>query len=105
MIVLNFSLCVFCIYRYLSKTFGLAYGYVSPDVVIFMGDLLDEGSTAKDIDYETYFQRFQRIFAVDSSTKVYLLKSLYKSIFYWPIMQFHVVIFNVTFSDNIHIRR
>ncbi|ESO84243.1 hypothetical protein LOTGIDRAFT_229698 [Lottia gigantea] len=44
--------------RYLYKTFELAYSYCTPDVVIFLGDLMDGGSQADHDEYERYFQRF-----------------------------------------------
>jgi predicted MPP superfamily phosphohydrolase len=51
--------------RYISKTFSYAVSHVDPDVIVFMGDLLDEGSTATDEEYETYVARFNSVFATD----------------------------------------
>lgn len=48
--------------RYLSKTFWQAYSFIDPDVVIFLGDLLDEGSTADDKEFNLYVDRFYNIF-------------------------------------------
>ncbi|XP_078691166.1 uncharacterized protein LOC144921750 isoform X2 [Branchiostoma floridae x Branchiostoma belcheri] len=59
--------------RYLSTTFGLLYDTVGPDAVIFMGDLLDEGSVASDVEYSVYVQRFYQIFHVSAGTKLILL--------------------------------
>lgn len=39
-----------------------AFGFAKPDVVVFLGDLLDEGSTSTDDEYKTYIRRFFRIF-------------------------------------------
>lgn len=60
------------IFRYLIKTFIYAFGFAKPDVVVFLGDLLDEGSTSTDDEYKTYIKRFFRIFFRGSfdSTKV-----------------------------------
>lgn len=50
------------VFRYLSKNYRLAKEHVSPDVVVFLGDLFDEGSIANDPEYRRYFQRFRNIF-------------------------------------------
>ncbi|KAK5648333.1 hypothetical protein RI129_003225 [Pyrocoelia pectoralis] len=54
--------------RYLSKTFWLAYKFVDPDVVIFLGDLLDEGSSANDKEFNLYVNRFYKIFQKQENT-------------------------------------
>ncbi|KXJ13872.1 cell division control protein 1 [Exaiptasia diaphana] len=59
--------------RYLRNTFSLAMSYASPDVVVFLGDLLDEGSFATDDDFLIYKNRFHDIFSVpDNIPKIYL---------------------------------
>ena len=55
------------LYRYLAKTFQLALNHVQPDVVIFLGDLIDEGSVATDVEYELYVNRFRQIFGTSTS--------------------------------------
>ncbi|KAJ8318830.1 hypothetical protein KUTeg_003921 [Tegillarca granosa] len=55
--------------RYLSQTFGLAYSYCKPDVVIFLGDLMDEGSKATTLEYKYYYYRVQSIFSAAKYTK------------------------------------
>ncbi|KAL3876746.1 hypothetical protein ACJMK2_034543 [Sinanodonta woodiana] len=55
--------------RYLSKTFSYAYNYVQPDIVIFLGDLFDEGSKAPIEEYEFTFKRFHAIFAAAKNVK------------------------------------
>ena len=39
-------------------------------MVIYLGDLLDEGSVALDSDYEEYFRRFNHVFQLDRHVKV-----------------------------------
>lgn len=56
--------------RYMRKTFSLAYSYVEPDLVIFLGDLFDEGSKATTDEYETYISRFQSIFYPSHASKI-----------------------------------
>ncbi|CAL1284055.1 unnamed protein product [Larinioides sclopetarius] len=48
--------------RYVRKTFALAYNYVNPDIVIFLGDNLDEGEIATEDEFIIYFKRFCDIF-------------------------------------------
>lgn len=44
--------------------------HVRPNVVIFLGDLIDEGSFADDFLYEKYFQRFSDIFPQPDNVKM-----------------------------------
>lgn len=44
--------------RYLRKTFAYAYEYSQPDVVLFLGDLFDEGSKATPMEYSQTLERF-----------------------------------------------
>lgn len=55
--------------RYLTRTFGLVYNHVKPDIILYLGDLLDEGSTAPADEYEYAYQRFQDVFAIAKYTK------------------------------------
>ena len=48
--------------KYLQFGFFYAVSYVRPDVVVFLGDLLDEGSIASDDEYMTYVHRFRKVF-------------------------------------------
>lgn len=50
--------------NYLRKTFRAAVYHTNPNVIIFLGDLLDEGDIAGDIELESYVQRFNFIFDV-----------------------------------------
>lgn len=49
-------------YRYLQKSFYYALRYINPDVIIFLGDLMDEGSTSTNDEYKFYKTRFSKIF-------------------------------------------
>ncbi|CAL1547258.1 unnamed protein product [Lymnaea stagnalis] len=48
--------------NYLRKTFSRIYHHTLPDVIVFLGDIMDEGSKATDYEYESYVQRFDSIF-------------------------------------------
>lgn len=48
--------------RFLKISFRQAYDFVKPDVIIFLGDLMDEGSIATDQEYDHYIKRFFEIF-------------------------------------------
>ena len=63
----------FLLFRFLRKTFSLAHSYTQPDVVVFLGDLMDEGSKATRSEYESYFTRFQDIFYPSFLSRVILL--------------------------------
>ncbi|XP_046677998.1 cell division control protein 1-like [Homalodisca vitripennis] len=51
--------------RYLRRSFAAAVRHVKPDLIIFLGDLMDEGSLANDEEYQRYFERFKEIFQLD----------------------------------------
>uniref|UniRef100_A0A8D8FFM3 Metallophosphoesterase 1 homolog n=1 Tax=Culex pipiens TaxID=7175 RepID=A0A8D8FFM3_CULPI len=48
--------------RHLSRTYRRALQHTTPDVICFLGDLMDEGSVATDVQYDEYFARFADIF-------------------------------------------
>lgn len=49
--------------RYLKQTYREAYHHVKPNIVLFLGDLLDEGSVTTDLElYTKYCLRFVHIF-------------------------------------------
>ncbi|XP_014204848.1 uncharacterized protein LOC106636832 [Copidosoma floridanum] len=59
--------------RYLQKTFSRAVARTQPDVIAFLGDLMDEGHIASAEDFEKYKRRFARIFDTpDHVMKIYL---------------------------------
>ncbi|XP_060072058.1 metallophosphoesterase 1-like [Ylistrum balloti] len=59
--------------RFLSQTFSLAHAYAQPDVVVFLGDLMDEGSKASKEEYKSYYYRFLSVFrAAEKDKKVYI---------------------------------
>ena len=48
----------------------MAHLHTSPDVVLFLGDLMDEGSVATDEEYDISYKRFQEVFIDAANTKV-----------------------------------
>lgn len=48
------------------KTFRLAVRHTDPHVIVFMGDLMDEGSVAKPDEFQRYVARFKDVFYVPS---------------------------------------
>ncbi|KAK7692935.1 hypothetical protein QCA50_004576 [Cerrena zonata] len=47
---------------------------MNPDVIIFLGDLMDRGRFAlSDAEYETYYQRFKSIFSMKKDIPVYYI--------------------------------
>ena len=62
--------------RYLRKTFSWAVSSYSVDAVVFLGDLLDEGSRTSDGEiYDDYVSRFKSIYPDDSAKVRTLLTS------------------------------
>ncbi|XP_058062847.1 uncharacterized protein LOC131212826 [Anopheles bellator] len=48
--------------RHLKRTYKRAVQHTTPDVICFLGDLMDEGSVADDVQFANYFSRFVNIF-------------------------------------------
>ncbi|EDW60763.2 metallophosphoesterase 1 isoform X2 [Drosophila virilis] len=48
--------------RYLQKSFERAVSFTQPHIIVFLGDLLDEGNIATAQEYKQYVQRFKRIY-------------------------------------------
>jgi len=57
--------------RYLSKTFSWAKYAYNPDVIVFLGDLMDEGSVGTDEDFRGYVKRFHSIYDT-KAVKIYV---------------------------------
>ncbi|KAF5274088.1 hypothetical protein FQR65_LT04486 [Abscondita terminalis] len=57
---------------YLSNTYSHAYRFTQPDVVIFLGDLFDEGSTAMEKEFDSYVDRFYNIFEKDDIQYIWI---------------------------------
>ena len=57
-------------FRFLQKGFSYAYTYTKPDIVIFLGDLMDEGSKALGQEYMETLHRFHSVFDIASHIKV-----------------------------------
>jgi hypothetical protein len=54
--------------RYLENTYRLALAHTKPDVIIFLGDLFDEGLKASDEQFQGYYERFSKIFKLKQTT-------------------------------------
>lgn len=61
---------IFDIDRYLKITYNEVYHFVKPDVVIFLGDLMDEAHIASDEDFNKYVRRLFNIFLSPYSTDI-----------------------------------
>lgn len=59
--------------RHLSHNYKVALSFVKPDVIIFLGDLMDEGSISSDRQFLDYYERFMEIFPVpESASAIYI---------------------------------
>ncbi|XP_055598895.1 metallophosphoesterase 1 homolog [Uranotaenia lowii] len=55
--------------RYLAWYYEKAVEHVRPDVICFLGDLMDEGNTSNEADFKDYYERFGAIFPTHPSAK------------------------------------
>ncbi|CAK9302368.1 unnamed protein product [Gordionus sp. m RMFG-2023] len=58
--------------RYLYLAYWYAFTKTKPKYVIFLGDLMDQGSKADNITYNKYVERFQKIFPLYESQGIYV---------------------------------
>lgn len=56
--------------RFLKNTYSRAFAFSKPDVVCFMGDLMDEGSIASDTEHQRYLRRFRKIFKTTANVRL-----------------------------------
>ncbi|XP_057668197.1 metallophosphoesterase 1 homolog [Diorhabda carinulata] len=56
--------------RFLRQTYLQAYNFVQPDVVIFLGDLMDEGHRASNQEFHEYIRRLFNIFLGSSTSTI-----------------------------------
>lgn len=59
--------------RYLLKTFNYAFSYTEPDIVIFLGDVMDEGHISSDRQFQADLNRFQSIFRISQDLNVLIM--------------------------------
>ena len=52
---------------YIARTYNQALHYSKPDIVVFLGDLIDEGSVAGEQEFKDYVKRFYRIFDIKNN--------------------------------------
>lgn len=76
------------------KTYSQAFSYVQPHVVIFLGDLMDEGSVATEVEYKRYARRLFNIFLKGPSADV----KVRKICFYWGLT--HIVMLQKCFGTT-----
>lgn len=51
--------------------------HAAPDVICFLGDLMDEGSVANDDQFAAYFTRFVNIFSQPTANTIMVRMSLF----------------------------
>lgn len=59
--------------QFLKKTFARAFAYAKPDIICFLGDLMDEGSIASNEAYQRYLNRFNNVFKTSASVKKFYI--------------------------------
>lgn len=63
------SIAIYDSDRFLKNTYSRAFAFSKPDVVCFLGDLMDEGSVANDVEYQRYVQRFHKLFKSNANVQ------------------------------------
>ena len=63
---------IFAVFSYVRKSFSYAFSYSKPDVILFLGDLFDEGSKASGQEYMVTLDRFNSVFEPAKHIKVSL---------------------------------
>jgi ethanolamine phosphate phosphodiesterase len=59
--------------RHLRENYRVTLKFVKPDAIIFLGDLMDEGSIASDRQLLNYHKRFMKIFPIpENSSAIYI---------------------------------
>ncbi|XP_041777652.1 uncharacterized protein LOC121596619 [Anopheles merus] len=56
--------------RHLKRTYKSVVQHAAPDVICFLGDLMDEGSVANDDQFAAYFTRFVNIFSQPTANTI-----------------------------------
>ncbi|GJQ78978.1 hypothetical protein Trydic_g140 [Trypoxylus dichotomus] len=56
--------------RYLRVTYQSVFNFIKPDIVIFLGDLFDEGSISVQHDFSNYVDRLYTIFDIGKSSGI-----------------------------------
>lgn len=61
-----FYLLVYCVvqfcFRYLKSTYSIVEKHFHPDVLVYLGDLMDEGSISTRPQFHKYVKRLSNIF-------------------------------------------
>ncbi|XP_077287624.1 metallophosphoesterase isoform X2 [Arctopsyche grandis] len=55
--------------RYVAKTYVKAVSHFEPDVILFLGDIMNEGTVASDEEFQSYVQRLSSIFVTSYPMK------------------------------------
>ena len=80
------------------RSFQSARFLFEPHVVIFLGDVTDEGKWCSDQEWETTVQRFHSLFSVPSDTKLYVLAGNHDVGFHYDVSDGHLKRFEQSFQ-------
>lgn len=56
--------------RHLAKTFRQAVSHTKPDIIVFLGDIFDEGSISNDQEFKETYLRFQKLFPIPRDSEI-----------------------------------
>jgi predicted MPP superfamily phosphohydrolase len=95
------------------RSFQSAQFIFEPNIIIFLGDLTDEGQWCSDPEWNTTIQRFHSIFSTSSDTRLYVLAGNHDVGFHYAVSDGRLKRFEQSFQaphvrlitiddDNIH---
>ena len=85
------------------RSFQSARFLFEPHVIIFLGDVTDEGKWCSDQEWESTVQRFHSLFAVPSETKLYVLAGNHDVGFHYDVSDGRLKRFEQSFQAP-HVR-
>ncbi|KAL7632932.1 UNVERIFIED_CONTAM: hypothetical protein RMT77_016759 [Armadillidium vulgare] len=59
--------------RFVSRSFHLSLVHTNPDVIIFLGDLINDGSISTNEEFQNLVKTFKSLFPISSSAKVFYI--------------------------------
>lgn len=80
----------------MRKTFELALDFTRPDVICFLGDLLDEGNIASTHDFQSYVKRFRSIYQEKQYISVNTIKILKNFCSFLIIFFCYILVYSFT---------
>ena len=82
----------------MHRAFQTAQTYFNPELIVFLGDIFDEGKWCDDKEFEYYVQRFRDLFYVPKSTFVHVVAGNHDMGFHYAVTPYLNSRFEEAFS-------